>query len=198
MGIVTPECQCGCGKSITIATRSWFKRGIIRGEPLSYLPGHQKRKHLANDPVGTKTCSRCPENGPQSIRSFGKSKRSPDGHRPECKACRTIDSAKYYRNLDEAQKTRIKKQLDNHLAINRSEILKRFATGCSDCDERDIKVLEFDHVKGTKAGNIATLMRSGSLRRLMIELDKCEVVCANCHRRRTIARDPNWREGALS
>jgi hypothetical protein len=49
-------------------------------------------------------------------------------------------------------------------------------------------VLEFDHI-GPKRGNLAEYVSHGySLRRIAAELAHCEVVCANCHRRRTAAR----------
>jgi len=49
--------------------------------------------------------------------------------------------------------------------------------------------MDFDHVKGKKTTEISTLMRSGySLERIKKEVAKCEVVCACCHRVRTLKR----------
>jgi hypothetical protein len=63
---------------------------------------------------------------------------------------------------------------------------------CADCGQRDPIVLEFDHV-GEKQCEIATLVRRGvTLARLAAEMSRCEVVCANCHRRRTAMR-AGWR-----
>lgn len=60
---------------------------------------------------------------------------------------------------------------------------------CIDCGEKDIVVLEFDHVKGKKAGNISQMAMSPvSLEVLQKEIEKCEVRCANCHRRATHQR----------
>lgn len=59
---------------------------------------------------------------------------------------------------------------------------------CTDCGERDTIVLEFDHVRGRKLFGISYLKRMGSLEQMVIEIAKCEVVCANCHKRRTHAR----------
>ena len=56
---------------------------------------------------------------------------------------------------------------------------------CTDCPEDDFIVLEFDH-KGNKEFNIADVVRgSYSLEVIRKEIEKCDVVCANCHRRRT-------------
>jgi hypothetical protein len=63
---------------------------------------------------------------------------------------------------------------------------------CTDCGADDPVVLEFDHV-GRKRTDVATLVRRGvRLPRLAAEVEACEVVCANCHRRRT-ARRAGWR-----
>lgn len=57
---------------------------------------------------------------------------------------------------------------------------------CVDCGNSDIRVLEFDHVRGVKSGTISELWSGGmSIGRIQTEIDKCEVVCANCHRIRT-------------
>lgn len=59
---------------------------------------------------------------------------------------------------------------------------------CIDCDEADPIVLEFDHREGeTKLFNIADHQRwyQCSMATLIAEIAKCEVRCANCHRRKT-------------
>jgi hypothetical protein len=59
------------------------------------------------------------------------------------------------------------------------------ASGCVDCGESDVCVLDFDHV-GEKTATINQLVRREvGLRRLRAEIDQCEVRCANCHRRKT-------------
>jgi hypothetical protein len=60
---------------------------------------------------------------------------------------------------------------------------------CADCGESDMVVLEFDHVRGEKAGNISRAVAEvWSIERIEVEIAKCEVVCCNCHRRRTGSR----------
>ena len=62
---------------------------------------------------------------------------------------------------------------------------------CVDCGESDIVVLEFDHVRGKKVGNVSKISKDGSIKVLEREIRKCDVVCSNCHSRRTAARS-NW------
>ena len=54
-------------------------------------------------------------------------------------------------------------------------------------------ILEFDHL-GPKRSEISTLVRRGVLEPVLVaEMALCEVVCANCHRRRTAKRQGWWR-----
>lgn len=48
-------------------------------------------------------------------------------------------------------------------------------------------VMDFDHVTGTKQGNIANAM-SWHWDKLLEEIAKCDIVCSNCHRMRTYRR----------
>lgn len=70
-----------------------------------------------------------------------------------------------------------------------SEFLKEYLlrNPCVDCGEKDIIVLEFDHRKGVdKKFNIGESMKKGySMKNIQLEIDKCDVRCANCHRRKT-------------
>lgn len=71
----------------------------------------------------------------------------------------------------------------------------RETTPCHDCGGKfPACVMEFDHREpriGGKEGTIAYLSRHNSMPKLMAELEKCDVVCANCHRIRTNQRKVN-------
>jgi len=58
---------------------------------------------------------------------------------------------------------------------------------CVDCGETDPLVLEFDHLDD-KSFAIARALRERSWEAILAEISKCEVCCANCHRRRTACR----------
>lgn len=62
---------------------------------------------------------------------------------------------------------------------------------CVDCGEENIIVLEFDHISDNKSYDISD-MQKHSIKAVQLEIDKCEVVCTNCHRIRT-AKRANWR-----
>lgn len=57
---------------------------------------------------------------------------------------------------------------------------------CVDCGEADPIVLEFDHVRDVKSAEISKMVKDGlGWNRISQEILKCDVRCANCHRRRT-------------
>jgi hypothetical protein len=58
---------------------------------------------------------------------------------------------------------------------------------CADCGETDPIVLEFDHLRDKEFG-IGTGFRDRAWQSVLDEMAKCDVVCANCHRRRTAKR----------
>ncbi len=58
---------------------------------------------------------------------------------------------------------------------------------CIDCGEKDPIVLDFDHIDPNKKFKPVSKLLSGhwSWSSLTHEIAKCEIRCANCHRRKT-------------
>lgn len=65
---------------------------------------------------------------------------------------------------------------------------------CIDCGEKDPIVLEFDHREPKGKFKIVAKMLSGhySWESVEREIKKCEIRCANCHRRKTYAQLRCW------
>jgi hypothetical protein len=60
---------------------------------------------------------------------------------------------------------------------------------CSDCGISDPRVLEFDHRDPTeKTLEVSILVRRAGKKKLNEEIAKCDIVCCNCHRIRTLTR----------
>lgn len=72
---------------------------------------------------------------------------------------------------------------------DRNDQLK-MAFGCLDCRWREWpRGLDWDHVRGVKITNIAIMIANGRpWSEIEVEMAKCELVCANCHRIRTCER----------
>lgn len=72
-----------------------------------------------------------------------------------------------------SKRTKLKKQF---------RILEIMKTGCHDCKTQDLRVLEFDHVRGEKIKNVSRLLSDNvAWIKIQEEIDKCDVVCRNCH-----------------
>ena len=133
-----------------------------------------------------KKCSKCKKE--KNIENFNFKSKKLDLRHAQCKECsRFLIKNHYNKNrqyyLAKAQKRNNKLRLEILKFLN--EYLSK--NPCVDCGERDITVLEFDH-KGEipKFKAVSTLVRDrSSLEEIQYEIDKCEVRCANCHRRKT-------------
>lgn len=143
--------------------------------------------------VETKTCQKCDLERTSS--EFHKMKSSEDGLHPYCKSCKASYAAKLY-DKDKERILIVKAKWRHKLAeqaamnakqkrdTNRAFIHEIKSVPCADCDKSfDPICMDFDHL-GDKSFSISQAM-SCSLDRLLAEIDKCEVVCANCHRLRT-------------
>ncbi|AXH49258.1 HNH endonuclease [Streptomyces phage Blueeyedbeauty] len=61
--------------------------------------------------------------------------------------------------------------------------------GCIDCGIMyPYWVLEFDHCRGEKIAHVTTMITTHSFDEVKNEIEKCDVVCANCHKDRTYQR----------
>jgi len=140
-----------------------------------------------------KLCSRCRQKKP--LEDFNKKR---DGYQTYCRSCDNERNREwYYANKDRTLQ-RNSRNKAKYVATAQDHIwdlLKE--SSCIDCGENDPLVLEFDHVHGKKKHNIAELVTglraTATLRALKEEIAKCEVVCANCHKRRTAQRGNWWK-----
>lgn len=64
---------------------------------------------------------------------------------------------------------------------------------CTDCGiVYPWYVMEFDHTKDNKFRDVCVMVNRGhAIAKIQEEIDKCDLVCANCHRLRSGARG-NW------
>lgn len=111
-----------------------------------------------------------------------------------CKPCnRAYGKENYQKNKGryKAQAKKRDRQLDEL-------IVERKSAPCADCGQKyPPYVMDFDHL-GDKDFNISYMRRHRmAFSKIVAEMDKCEVVCANCHRMRTNERNPSTRYAAL-
>jgi hypothetical protein len=137
-------------------------------------------------PDDMRRCGRCGELKPVSHFAW---RRKAKGQRHSmCRPCHSDYHRQHYlankqRYIDQAAATKRRARLERTLLL--IEYFKDHP--CVDCGETDPVVLEFDHV-ADKEFEVARNFAERSWQSILDEIEKCEVVCANCHRRRTAAR----------
>jgi len=130
-----------------------------------------------------KKCSKC--NIEKDINDFNS--KGVGKLQPYCRACDNKHAREYY----EKNRDRIKSQSNRAKRIRVANISKEIrelkeSTPCLDCGKNyPYYVMDFDHITGDKVGNISHMIQSGATRKIKEEVEKCEIVCANCHRERT-------------
>lgn len=137
-------------------------------------------------PEPTKRCSCCRLVKPAS--EFHRDRTRADGLQSYCRDCNNSRAKRFHAENPDHCRERISKRakrlrLANHVRLFRY-LLKH---PCVDCGEADPVVLEFDHVTTDKVANVSALLVK-HWEVIVEEIAKCEVVCANCHRRRTATR----------
>lgn len=93
----------------------------------------------------------------------------------------TVDQRWHYRNVSHnAERT-----LERRARLRQWANERKQATGCSRCDETEPASLDFHHTEATrKEMAIGEMITHGyGKEKLRDEMEHCEVLCANCHRR---------------
>jgi hypothetical protein len=110
-----------------------------------------------------------------------------------CRACQAAYRHAHYVANKPDYIRRAVAQVHGRRVENRREVLAFLKTHpCVDCGNPDPIVLEFDHREGTqKLTEVATMMVNKRWVRVRAEIEKCDVRCVNCHRRKT-AQDFRW------
>jgi hypothetical protein len=118
----------------------------------------------------------------------GRTEPTGSGQDTYCQPCRAAYKREHYAANRERYIANAHRR-KQAIALERAGHLVEFfrERPCVECGETDPMVLEFDHL-GDKSFNIAKGLRTHSWQAVLDEIAKCEVVCANCHRRRTAHR----------
>ena len=141
-------------------------------------------------------CARCGSS--KSVEEFTEKNPNTGARDCYCRPCRAEYGREHYvknkqRYIDAANRR------NRDLRIERTGwLVEYFATHpCVDCGESDPVVLDFDHLRD-KSFNISRALNYRKWSRIIEEIEKCEVVCSNCHRRRTAQRRSSMRLALFS
>lgn len=134
-----------------------------------------------------RTCAKCGTGKP--LEEFVRESRRPSGRGYRCLKCAAAAQKVYHESA--AGREAIKAQRIVRRGKLRALVNSRKDVPCSDCKGRfPLICMDFDHLGNEpKEDEISTMVhRLTSVERILAEIAKCEVVCSNCHRIRTLER----------
>jgi hypothetical protein len=141
--------------------------------------------------TATKRCCTCQRDVPLS--GFNRRARASDGLQSRCREC----CGAWYEANRVAHKANVRRRNDRVRTRWRERLVAYLAEHpCVDCGETDVRCLEFDHRDASaKAGNVTRMVALAMpWATIQAEIEKCDVRCANCHRRITTERGRHWRQ----
>lgn len=105
-----------------------------------------------------------------------------------CRTCRSAYGKEHYA-ANKARYIELAAARKQKLRLERTRYLIAYlrAHPCVDCNESDPLLLEFDHLADKKF-DIGLGFADRNWESILAEMAKCDVVCSNCHRRRTFRR----------
>lgn len=126
-----------------------------------------------------KLCISC--NNEKNITEFRKDRTRKDGHQTWCKICaREKHRSWYTQNYKHKNKERDTKRYREYRSFLDSYKLQH---PCWKCGEIDICCLQFHHLDSSKKEFDVSNPKYRSIDTVIEEINKCIVVCSNCHKK---------------
>lgn len=111
-----------------------------------------------------------------------------------CKLCHTKYRRQHYLQHREKYIKKASRWNRKQRDVLREYIFKKLMeSACIDCGEKDIVVLDFDHISGKRLGISLMFRNRYSVAAIKEEMQKCVIRCANCHRRKTAREFGHWK-----
>ena len=132
-----------------------------------------------------KLCSKCNET--KSLSEFGK---KGNGVQPYCRPCNKEHCREYYAKNKEKQKIQIYASRKIRIDRTKEYVSKlKSTTPCKDCGiYYPSYVMDFDHQHSKEFLVSKAVAEGASFYKIKKEIEKCEIVCSNCHRIRTYSK----------
>lgn len=132
-----------------------------------------------------KKCSKCKIE--KQIKEFSVKDKAKNRYNSQCKKCFNVHNRVYYAINKIKHIAAVKINKHNRAEKNKKIIREYKNIPCMDCgNSYPHYVMDFDHRDPeVKEFAISQMPRDCSLEKILNEIKKCDVVCANCHRVRT-------------
>ena len=128
----------------------------------------------------------------KTLLEFHKNKAKKGGVAHLCRSCTNEKAQERYQDDPKKQIEANNERRRKNRAFNKAQVIKiKESSPCMDCGEpHPSYIMDFDHVRGEKKGLISEMVSNGvPWRHIEAEIAKCDLVCSNCHRYRTFARE---------
>ena len=124
-----------------------------------------------------KICSKCKKE--KELKYFSFSNKKKGILQSYCKECANANRIEYYKKNKEREDNR-----NREWEIKQKKCFEEYKKNlfCESCGENRWWLLEFHHDNGDKSFDIGSKNGEVSFNRLLEEIKKCNVLCANCHR----------------
>lgn len=125
-----------------------------------------------------KKCSKCNTEKNKSEFNIKRNKTQ-----PYCKSCQSIYHKKWYdKNKENRKKQIFKRRKDNFEWFY--NLKESMGWKCKICGEDRIETLDFHHINPEEKDDTISglLIRGCSKKRILMEIEKCDILCSNCHR----------------
>lgn len=130
----------------------------------------------------TKTCTKC--NICKLLSDFNKDKRGKDGYQHWCRLCQNRKRQEAWANYYANNKNKLIERQKEKQRLRREIVAKLKEKPCADCKQTfPSYVMDFDHQYDKKF--LVSCSGNRNWHKVLAEIEKCDVICANCHRTRT-------------
>lgn len=127
-----------------------------------------------------KICTKCKRELP--VENFRWKNKADNRRHSQCKDCQKAQEHQHYLE-SKARQDNVKMSAFAQKSSNLLLVSKYRQQGCSKCGEKREYVLDFHHIDpSTKKDTINHMLKSASYDTLQKEIEKCVVLCSNCHR----------------
>jgi hypothetical protein len=125
-----------------------------------------------------KTCTCCKIEYP--IEKFAFKNKALDKRNSMCDDCRRERQKNSYYKHHQTNLNRIRRNKQSSLTWFKE---LKSTLSCCVCGENEPDCLDFHHIDGNDKEFILSKIKKGSIGRMIIEINKCACLCANCHRK---------------
>jgi len=143
----------------------------------------------------TKRCDHCKQE--KDITEFNWKFKALGIRHDTCRECMKWFVRRYFKGSAHDEHLRNVKERKKAARIFAREYVWDYLTThpCVQCGESDPRVLEFHHRnEAEKEDTISHMVGEGlSAARLQSEMDKCDILCGNCHKKLTMKERGHWR-----